>query len=389
MKLSILIVNYRSKEYLEHCLVACTKAVGEILAEILVADNGAGDDLTSFFNGKFPQVKFFELSENIGFSRANNFLLQQARGSYTLFLNPDTIIGENTLKNSLNYLINNRKAGALGVKMVNGQGEFLPESKRNIPAAKSGFMKMIGLEKPGRKISTTTYYDNSLSADEIGRTKILSGAFLLLSPKAKDLSAGFDEKFFMYGEDIDLSVRLLKNGLENHYLGSESIIHFKGKSNYDQKAHVHHFFEAMNIYTAKHYASRPYSKKFMQAGVLLGKWKSAFASNFKKKPTINFKHLWAVIGNSTQIDDISKLLMEKGADQIKPIELTAEIDNKLIMHLIPDLLNEGINHMVFCQGFLNFKTIISALEQNAGKITAFIHTENSRTIAGDQGIIYL
>ncbi len=246
MKLSIVIVSYNVRPYLEQCLVSVRKALEGIEGETIVVDNHSQDDSVSTIREKYSWVRLIENDENLGFARANNIAIRQAKGEYVLLLNPDTIVEDQTLKEVITFLDKNPKAGGAGVKMHNGDGTLAPESRRALPTPWVSFCKMLGFSK--------RYYMSSLPWDAPCRIEVISGAFCMLRRKALDEIGLLDESFFMYGEDIDLSYRLLKGGWENWYL-PYPITHFKGKST--QKSdyrYVHVFYQAMLIFFRKHYS---------------------------------------------------------------------------------------------------------------------------------------
>ena len=246
MKLSIVIVNYNVRTYLEQCLQSVAKALEGIEGEVFVVDNHSDDDSVETVKTQYPWVRLIENSENIGFARANNIAIRQSKGDYVLLLNPDTVVGEQTLREVLRFMEAHPKSGGAGVMMYNADGSLAPESRRALPTPWVSFLKMLGLTK--------RYYMSHLSWDNPGRIDVISGAFCFLRKKALDEIGLLDEDFFMYGEDIDLSYRLLKGGWENWYL-PYPIVHYKGKST--QKSdyrYVHIFYKAMLIFFRKHYS---------------------------------------------------------------------------------------------------------------------------------------
>ena len=273
MKLSIIIVNYNVKFFLEHCLLSVVKACREITAEIIVVDNNSSDGSRDYLVPKFPSVKFIWNDVNVGFGKANNYATSIANGEHILFLNPDTILSENCLQDSLYFFEQNEDCGALGVRMIDGNGTFLKESKRCLPTPASGLFKMIGLTKlfPDSPLFAK-YYAGHLREKENNKVEVLAGAFMMLSKKAFELTKGFDESFFMYGEDIDLSHRIIMAGLQNYYLGETAIIHFKGESTQKKdKAYIKHFYGAMKLFIDKHYNSNIIKRTAMSVAIASGK----------------------------------------------------------------------------------------------------------------------
>lgn len=246
MKLSIVIVSYNVQNYLEQCLQSVKQALDGIEGEVFVVDNRSDDDSVETVRTNYPWVRLIVNQENMGFSRANNIAIREACGEYVLLLNPDTIVEKDTLREVLGFMEEHPKAGGAGVMMHNADGSLAPESRRALPTPWVSCLKMLGFSK--------RYYMSHLPWDKPGRIEVISGAFCFLRRKALDEVGLLDEDFFMYGEDIDLSYRLLKGGWENWYL-PYPITHFKGKST--QKSdyrYVHIFYKAMLIFFRKHYS---------------------------------------------------------------------------------------------------------------------------------------
>ena len=246
MKLSVVIVSYNVRDYLENCLQSVSRALEGIEGEVFVVDNHSDDDSVEAVRSQYPWVRLIENQENMGFSRANNIAIRESRGEYVLLLNPDTIVEEATLREVLRFMEEHPKAGGAGVMMHNADGSLAPESRRALPTPWVSCLKMLGFTK--------RYYMSHLPWDQPGRIEVISGAFCFLRKKALDEVGLLDEDFFMYGEDIDLSYRLMKGGWENWYL-PYPITHFKGKST--QKSdyrYVHIFYNAMLIFFRKHYS---------------------------------------------------------------------------------------------------------------------------------------
>lgn len=253
MKLSIVIVNYNVKHYLEQCLYSVCKAIDNLSAEVLVVDNASADGSEEYITTRFPNVTYIYNKENVGFARANNQAIRQAKGEYVLLLNPDTLLPEQTLEEVILFMDAHPRAGAAGVKMLTYDGRFLRESKRGYPTLAATFGKLSGLGRLfPRSKSLGGYYCNALDVDSIHRVEVLAGAFMLLRSSALEKSGLLDEDFFMYGEDIDLSCRIEEAGYENYYL-PYPILHYKGEStSKDTYHHVHVFCEAMDIFFCKH-----------------------------------------------------------------------------------------------------------------------------------------
>lgn len=262
LKLSVIIVNYNVKYYLDQCIRSVLRAFEEMNtpAEIIVVDNHSADGSVDYLEQRYPQklypmVRFVRSAHNLGFARANNIAIRQSRGEYVLLLNPDTIVGEDALKASVDFMDVHEDAGAVGVRMLGAQGRRAMESRRGLPTPMVSFFKMLGFcnRWPHHRLFGK-YYMGYLPWDEPSQIEVVSGAYCMLRRKALDEVGLLDEDFFMYGEDIDLSYRVLKGGYHNYYLPVD-ILHYKGEST--QKSsfrYVHVFYEAMLIFFRKHYS---------------------------------------------------------------------------------------------------------------------------------------
>jgi len=246
MKLSVVIVSYNVRSYLEECLKSVQEALEGIEGEVFVVDNHSDDDSVEIVRQVYPWVNLIVNLENLGFAKANNQAIRRAQGEYVLLLNPDTVVTQDTFRGVLAFMDEHPKAGSAGVMMCYEDGSRAPESRRAVPTPWVAARKMLGFTK--------RYYLSDLPWDQPCKIEVVSGAFCLLRHQALKTVGLLDEDFFMYGEDIDLSYRLLKGGWENWYL-PYSIIHYKGKST--QKSdyrYVHVFYQAMLIFFQKHYS---------------------------------------------------------------------------------------------------------------------------------------
>ena len=246
MKLSVIIVNYNVRPYLTACLDSVQRALEGIESEVFVVDNHSDDDSVEVISRDYAWVHLINNRENLGFSKANNIAIRQAQGEYILLLNPDTVVAEETLKGVIDFMDQHPKAGGAGVRMHNTDGTLAPESRRAIPTPFVAARKMLGFTK--------RYYMSYLSWDAPAQIEVVSGAFMLLRHKAIYEVGMLDEDFFMYGEDIDLSYRLLQGGWQNWYLPYD-IVHYKGQSTSKSDfRYVHVFYQAMLIFFHKHYS---------------------------------------------------------------------------------------------------------------------------------------
>ncbi len=258
MKLSVIIVNYNVKYFLQQCLTSVFKALKNVEGEVWVVDNNSVDGSVEMVKKEFPEVKLIANKENVGFSRANNQAIRKSSGEYVLLLNPDTIVEEATFEKVVAFMDEHPKAGGLGVKMIDGKGHFLPESKRGIPTPEVAFYKMAGLTKLFPKSKRfAKYYLGHLDKNKTHKVEILSGAFMLLRKSVLDKIGLLDETFFMYGEDIDLSYRILQAGYDNYYFADTTIVHYKGESTKKGSLnYVFVFYNAMIIFAQKHFAQK-------------------------------------------------------------------------------------------------------------------------------------
>ncbi len=278
MTLSIIIVNYNVKYFLEQCLHSVLHALTPLQAEVFVVDNASDDNSIEYLRPMFPMVNFIPSEKNLGFGKANNLALQQCKGDYILFLNPDTLVAEDCFEKCLAFMTAHPSAGALGIRMIDGSGKFLPESKRAFPSASTAFYKLVGLSAIfSRSRFFNKYSLGYLDEHQNHIVDVLAGAFMLVKKEVLQKVGAFDEAFFMYGEDIDLSYRIQKAGYENWYFADSSIIHFKGESTKKGSLnYVRMFYNAMSVFVQKHYHGRraKFFVFFIQAAI----WFRAFFS---------------------------------------------------------------------------------------------------------------
>ncbi|TYA71375.1 glycosyltransferase family 2 protein [Seonamhaeicola marinus] len=331
MKLSVIILNYNVRYFLELCLKSVQAAIHQIDAEIIVVDNNSEDDSCQMVRTFFPEVTLIQNKENYGFSKGNNIGVRQAKGEYICILNPDTVVPEDVFINLLKSCESRSKLGAVGCKLIDGVGRFLPESKRNVPVIKASFKKMMGNSK--------LYYANHLEENEEGEIDVLVGAFMLMKKKVYDEVGGFDEDYFMYGEDIDLSFKLLKEGYQNYYYGKTSILHFKGESTLKDRLYAKRFYGAMQIFYKKHFRQNLLFDALVWFGIQM-------AYFFRKIPKRSVKKINRYILLSKRHNEKlqSKLLNN--------IFLEKEISNF-----------EKSDELIFDANVLTHKEIISSIEK--------------------------
>jgi GT2 family glycosyltransferase len=280
MKLSIVIVNYNVQYFLEQCLLSIQGASKNLTTEIIVIDNNSTDGSCEMIQNKFPIVRIIKNNKNIGFSKANNRGVEKAKGEYVLILNPDTVLAEDTIDRAFLFAEKQSNLGAVGVKFIDGTGKFLRECKRNIPTVKIAGQKISGNSK--------NYYANQIGENEIAKAEILTGAFMLIKREVYLNIGGFDEDYFMFGEDIDLSYKLMNNGFQNYYYGKTKIIHYKGESTSKDISYLRNFYGSMQIFYKKHFKINPLLKlvSFLGFQLLIGVKYLKFTRKIKIKKRI-------------------------------------------------------------------------------------------------------
>ncbi len=294
-------MNYNVAYFLEQCLNSVFKALKNVNGEVFVVDNNSIDNSLEMVSAKFPTVKIIANKENVGFSKANNQAIELSEGKYILLLNPDTVVEESTFVKTIDFLNQHPNAGGLGVRMLDGKGVFLPESKRGLPTPSVAFYKIFGISRlfPTSKIFGK-YHLGYLPENKTNKVEILSGAFMLLRKETLNKIGLLDETFFMYGEDIDLSYRVILAGYDNYYFPETSIIHYKGEST--KKSSVNYvfvFYNAMIIFAKKHFSQNNAAlfsfliniAIYLRAGM-------AISARFIKKsilPTIDFTAIYSTL----------------------------------------------------------------------------------------------
>lgn len=322
MKLSVVIVNYNVKYYIEQCLRSVLRAIKGIEAEIIIVDNHSHDGSVAYLRERFPSVHIIASQHNLGFARANNLAIRQSKGDYILLLNPDTIVGEQTLHASVAFMDSHPNAGGHGLQMLNDCGSKALESRRGVPSPMVAFYKMIGLCRHfPHHPRLAHYYMGNLSWDDPGKIEVISGAYCFLRRSALDKIGLLDEDFFMYGEDIDLSYRLLQGGFENWYLPTQ-ILHYKGEST--QKSsfrYVHVFYDAMLIFFRKHYGGM---NVLLSIPIKIAIYTKAFTSFLQTSLQSMRKNLgfppfnkvtypqYVCVGRQEMVDDCKQLMTDNG-----------------------------------------------------------------------------
>ena len=289
--ISVVIVNYNVKDLLVSCLASLEASLRGIPSEIIVLDNDSTDGSIDYAEPMFPNVQFVRLRENLGFGRANNIGFEMALehgAEYILCLNPDTLISEDTMTVVLEYMRSRPDVGLTGCKLLNADGTFQLACRRGFPTPWASFCKVFGLQALFPKSPRFAQYNQTFrSEDETYAVDAVMGAFMFIRREALERVGGFDEEFFMYGEDLDLCFRIQEAGWTIMYLHTTSIIHYKGESTRRSAINeVKHFYEAMEIFARKHYGSSWLFLAFLRGGIYLRsmlaylslyRWEAGFA----------------------------------------------------------------------------------------------------------------
>lgn len=382
MQLSVIILNYNVRFFLEQCVASVQEALTNIDSEIIVVDNNSSDDSCQMMKTRFPNIKLIENTVNSGFPKGNNISVAQAKGDYICILNPDTVVAEDTFDRILSFAEKQENLGIVGCKLIDGSGNFLPESKRGIPTPFVALTKIFGLYKLFPKWELfNRYYAQHLSENETGKVDILVGAFMIMKRNLYNGIGGFDENCFMYSDDIDLSFMALKSGKINYYFHETSVIHYKGESTVKDGLYMKRFREAMQFFYKKHYKSSPLFDFFMKIGTL-------FFALIKKNQ-----------GNSKPIEVEDYILISE--DENLKNKLEKQLNKKLIWEtkLDSNTLFSQRNkskkqiEILIDNNSFSFKSIISFLETHKNQGFTFkIIPKNALFMIGsnnsnDRGIV--
>lgn len=351
MKLSVIILNYNVRYFLEQCILSVREALADIESEVIVVDNNSQDDSCEMVKKKFPKIKLIENKENVGFSKANNQGVKIAKGEYVCILNPDTAVSKDTFLKTLKFAESIENSGAIGVRLIDGTGNFLPESKRNIPKPKVAFFKILGLNSKKH-----SYYANHILDREVSEVAVLVGAFMLTKRSVYNEVGGFDEDYFMYGEDIDLSYKLMKAGYKNYYFGKTTVLHYKGESTNKDKAYLKRFYGAMHIFYKKHFKKSNIFKSFVFAGVSIAKFFNAFKSSRENGGSNTPENYYLLSDN---IGFLKKLSDASGVD-LKSISKSAVTDESIFN-----------SQFIFDANYIAYEKIFEAMEYLKNKENTF------------------
>jgi len=361
MQLSVVILNYNVRYFLELCVLSVQKAIQNLDAEIIVVDNNSADDSCAMMQQRFPNIRLIQNKENLGFPKGNNIAVKEAKGEYICILNPDTVVAEDTFEKVLTFAKKQSDLGIVGCKLIDGTGNFLPESKRGIPTPWVAFTKIFGLYKLFPKSSLfNKYYAQHLDENQTGKVAILVGAFMVMKRELYNEMGGFDENCFMYSDDVDLSYMALQKGRTNYYFHETTVIHYKGESTVKDGAYMKRFQEAMNFFYKKHFKVSVFFSLFMKIGIIFFSFVKMFQGKSKPKKT---PETYIFISNDEVIKEIlvqkhQKKVTRKSSENGK-IVFSQTISNGEKEEIILDL-----NHM-------SFKETISFLEENKSNSFTF------------------
>ena len=364
MQLSVIILNYNVRYFLEQCVLSVQEAISSLDAEIIVVDNNSSDESCLMMKSKFPTVKLIQNDTNYGFPKGTNIGVAEARGKYVCILNPDTVVAENTFKKILNFADRQVNLGIVGCKLIDGTGAFLPESKRGIPTPWVAFTKIFGLYKifPNWKLCNQ-YYAQHLGTNESGKVDILVGAFMLMTRDLYRELEGFDEKCFMYADDIDLSYRALQKKKSNYYFHETTVLHYKGESTVKDEKYMKRFQEAMNFFYQKHFRKSWFFEFFIQIGIWFFSFVKMFQGITKSKPLpesvifyssnrILSEKLPEILKNKVRFLDFKKEKMVNSCQLFEGKRVEIILDNQYVsfkkcIKIIETLKDKNITFKIF------------------------------------------
>lgn len=349
MKLSIVIVSYNAPKHLEICLDSCQEALKNCEGEIIVVDNNSSEIDFESLKKIYPTIKYLLQTENLGFAKANNIGVENALGDYILILNPDTIIPEDIFPKLIDFHQSKDKIGLVGVRLIDTNGNFHPESKRNIPTAKNSFSKLF---KKLNKSTSNNYYKLEVDEFETAPCEILVGAFMFTTKQIYQEIGGFDARYFMYGEDIDISYSAELAGYTNYYKGDITVLHYKGESTKRDKKYFKIFFEAMMIFLAKYYKDNWLNYQVLRAGIAV-----KYCVEMIKFNLSNQSNQQKVEVNKNELNWINQL---------------------------SELKNQQNQNIVLDAERFSYQEILSIISQyNSSNTSFYIHPKNKNYVIGD------
>ena len=377
MQLSVIILNYNVRYFLELCLLSVERALQNIDSEIIVVDNNSQDDSCEMIKSRFTNVKLIQNNQNVGFPKGNNIGVAQAKGDYVCILNPDTVVAEDTFEKVLAFAKKQNNLGIIGVKLIDGTGNFLPESKRGVPTPWVAFTKIMGLYKLFPKSPFfNKYYAQHLNENQTGKVEILVGAFMILKKELYEEVGGFDENCFMYSDDIDLSYRVLQKGKPNYYFHETTLIHYKGESTIKDGTYMKRFQEAMEFFYRKHFQVSGLFSAFMKIGIVFFSLIKRIQGRSKTKTTPK-KYL--LVSASDTLVKIIALLVQKKVDFL-------DLKTEKEVNLSSISIRNG-SQIILDNEFVSFRECINIHEKYRNKgITFRIIPKNSNFIIGSDSL---
>ena len=377
MQLSVIILNYKVRYFLEICVLSVQNALSQIDGEIIVVDNNSQDGSCEMMKQRFPNVTIIQNNDNIGFPKGNNIGVAHAKGEYICILNPDTVVAEDTFSKIVAFAKEQKKLGIIGCKLIDGAGKFLPESKRGVPTPWVAFTKIVGLYKlfPKSKLFGK-YYAGHLAENQTGKVDILVGAFMVMKRELYLEVGGFDEKCFMYSDDIDLSYVVAKAGKDNYYFHDTTIIHYKGESTIKDGTYMKRFQEAMNFFYNKHFSTDGLQSLFFTFFMKVGIVFFSFIKKFQGQPKL-------------KTAPIHFELFSSSAEMAT--KLTAVLQNKVSYHYLKtekeviSCLNKSVvgSEIILDNESISFQECIAVLESSVNKgLTFKIIPKNANFLIG-------
>ena len=377
MQLSVIILNYNVRYFLEICVLSVQNALLQIDGEIIVVDNNSQDGSCEMMKQRFPNVTLIQNNDNIGFPKGNNIGVAHAKGEYICILNPDTVVAEDTFSKIVAFAKGQKKLGIIGCKLIDGAGKFLPESKRGVPTPWVAFTKIVGLYKlfPKSKLFGK-YYAGHLAENQTGKVDILVGAFMVMKRELYLEVGGFDENCFMYSDDIDLSYVVAKAGKDNYYFHDTTIIHYKGESTIKDGTYMKRFQEAMNFFYSKHFSTDGLQSLFFTFFMKMGIVFFSFIKKFQGQPKFKIApiHFELYSSSAEMATKLTAVLQKKVAyHDLKTEKEVISYLNKCAVGAEVVLDNE----------FISFKECIAVLESAVNRGFTFkIRPKNANFLIG-------
>jgi GT2 family glycosyltransferase len=351
MQLSVVILNYNVRYFLETCLVSVQKAIQNIDSEIIVIDNASTDGSCEMIKERFPEVYLIENKENLGFPRGNNIGVEKAKGDYICILNPDTVVAEDTFKKILQFAKNQNELGIIGCKMIDGSGLFLPESKRGVPTPWVAFTKVAGLYKYFPKSTLfNQYYLQHIPQSSTQKVPILTGAFMFLKRQLYQEVGGFDQDCFMYSDDVDLSYLVTKIGFSNYYFADTTIIHYKGESTQKDVLYMKRFQEAMTFFYKKHFNQSFLFTLIMKIGIKLFAFKKMFYLKNIKTPQ---PESYLIMSENEALEDSITSKLNKN---------TVIINNIEGLKMLIGMAEKSTTEVIFDTNFISHSDMIQIMQ---------------------------